>query len=170
MPSHPRALRQSDARVFAFLTNGLVGHVANTSGGEGSFSATCKGFRSRPVVLQESLDPCPEIRRPLPPAVSRHGPRRASLLSGLRALALRGPPGCGARTQNTLEEKALKSRHSHESRIPVPASPLRLRKDSGSNSAGHAHQILWRVCPFQIPCRYHLVQQTRACPVNFHTE
>lgn len=35
---------------------------------------------------------------------------------------------------------------SRDSRIPIPAFPRRLRKDSGSNTSGHAHQTVWCVC------------------------
>src|SRR5205807_8100796 len=68
------------------------------------------------------------------------------------------PPVCCVHTQNILQEKDLRSPHSHESRIPVPASPRRLREESGWNIAGYAHRILWRVCHSQIPCSHHLYE------------
>src|SRR5437016_1761935 len=167
MPSHIHALRQCDARAPALLTRNLPGHVVQTSGCDGSLSAICEDYRSRPAVLHGSLDPCPEIRGPFPPAVSPRGPLRASLLFDFRALAFHGPgrrpPECDAHTRNILQEKDLRSSRSCDSRIPIPASPPRLRKDGGSNTAGYAHRILWRVCRCQLPCRDHLAQRTCAC-------
>src|SRR5207249_12227152 len=79
----------------------------------------------------------------------------------LRGLGRRRPR-CDEHTQNILPEKDRKSPHSRDSRISIPASPCRLRKDGGSNTAGYTHWTLWCVCPRQIPCSY-LLNLANSC-------
>src|SRR6266852_2358589 len=77
-----------------------------------------------------------------------------------------------ARTQNILQEKDLRSPRSCDSRISIRASPRRLRKDSESNTAGYAHQVLWRVAA----ARFHAAITSyrklglTSHVVTFHTE